>query len=478
MSAAGSGAQNPSHVLANAARTAASGILTATRGKHRRLVCIQKGRVVFVASNVLEEQLNAMLVTKKLLTKDERDLFQREAEATGTQFAMLLIQKKRLSPDELYEFARERTRELLFSTLEWTDGEFSFSQGQPKLEGELTVELPCISLLFEHAQRYPSSITVVRKRIGSNKMRPIPTDQAEQVRKLLKLDERALQVLQHSRGSLTVRELVARVEGSTEEVLRTLYALMQVGVLRPAKDSEMPRMEAAESISRQEVLGRLERIDEADHYAVLGLPHKSSTEEIREAYYYLARRYHPDRFRTGHLQDLLDRMESYFTKVTEAYNTLFDPDRRTHYDEEQLSSTSSKSSEPQQDTAYLARQNYARGKLLVDKKQLSDAVRFFENAVELDPSKALYHLDLGRILILNPRRRPEAEEFLNKSVAMNPALVEAYLALGELYEKTDRVERAVSSYEEALRWEPTHETAQERLAALQSTGRRKGLFKG
>jgi curved DNA-binding protein CbpA len=253
---------------------------------------------------------------------------------------------------------------------------------------------------------------------------------------------------------------------------------MQVGVLRPAKDSEIPRMEAAESISRKEVLGRLERIDEADHYAVLGLPHKSSTEEIREAYYYLARRYHPDRFRTGHLQDLLDRMESYFTKVTEAYNTLFDPARRAHFDEEQLSSTASKSSEPLQDTAYLARQNFARGKLLVDKKQLPDAVKFFENAIELDPSRAVYHLELGRILILNPRRRSEAEELLNKTVAMNPALVEAYIALGELYEKTDRAEQAVSSYEEALRWEPTHETAQERMAALKVAGRRKGLFKG
>ena len=70
MSAPGSGVQNPSHLLAAAARTAASGILTATRGKHRRLVCIQKGRVVFVVSNVVEEQMNAMLVSKKIRSSD------------------------------------------------------------------------------------------------------------------------------------------------------------------------------------------------------------------------------------------------------------------------------------------------------------------------------------------------------------------------------------------------------------------------
>jgi len=478
MSTPSSSGPNPSHLLASAARASASGILAATRGKHRRLVCIQKGRVIFVASNVVEEQMKSVLVAKGLLATEERDLFEREAEATGTQFDVLLIKKQRMSPDELYEVARDRARDLLFSTLEWTDAEFDFTRGQPKLEGELTVELPCISLLFEHAQRFPSSITLVRKRIGPNDMRPIPTAQSKQIRDMLKLDERALTVLQHSRGSLSVKELVARVEGSSEEVLRTLYALMQVGVLRPAKDTEIPRMEAAESISRQEVLGRLERIDEADHYAVLGLANKATTEEIREAYYYLARRYHPDRFRTGHLQDLLDRMESYFTKVTEAYNTLFDPDRRSNYDEEQVSTTSSKSSEPQQDTAYLARQNFARGKLLVDKKQLQDAVKFFENAIELDPSRAVYHLELGRILILNPRRRKEAENLLKHTVAMNPALVDAYLGLGELYEKTEREEEAVSSYEEALRWEPTNDVAQARISAIKSPTRRKGLFKG
>ena len=61
---------------------------------------------------------------------------------------------------------------------------------------------------------------------------------------------------------------------------------------------------------------------------------------------------------------------------------------------------------------------------------------------------------------------------------MNPALVGAYLALGELYEKSEREEEAASSYEEALRWEPTNDVAQARMTAIKSPARRKGLFKG
>jgi cytochrome c-type biogenesis protein CcmH/NrfG len=114
----------------------------------------------------------------------------------------------------------------------------------------------------------------------------------------------------------------------------------------------------------------------------------------------------------------------------------------------------------------------------VEKKQMQDSVKFFENAIELDPSKAAYHLELGRVLILNPRRRTDAEQLLKTSISMNPALVDAYLALGELYEKTDRLDEAASSYDEALRWEPGNDVAQARIAELKSPARRKGLFKG
>ena len=73
-------------------------------------------------------------------------------------------------------------------------------------------------------------------------------------------------------------------------------------------------------------------LEPGDHYAVLELNSNCSREDIREAYYFLARRYHPDRFRAGYMRDLLGRIEAFFTQVTEAYNTLLlhsKPSQRT-----------------------------------------------------------------------------------------------------------------------------------------------------
>src|SRR5213595_1313645 len=65
---------------------------------------------------------------------------------------------------------------------------------------------------------------------------------------------------------------------------------------------------------------------EVDFYIVLGLDRAASPDEIKRAYKRLARRFHPD-INPG------DRMAAaQFRKISEAYETLSDPDRRRRYD--------------------------------------------------------------------------------------------------------------------------------------------------
>jgi curved DNA-binding protein len=63
-----------------------------------------------------------------------------------------------------------------------------------------------------------------------------------------------------------------------------------------------------------------------DHYRVLGVPRGASMDEIRRAYWRLARKHHPDITRepgTG----------EYFTALTSAYEVLHDPAKRACYDQ-------------------------------------------------------------------------------------------------------------------------------------------------
>ena len=62
-----------------------------------------------------------------------------------------------------------------------------------------------------------------------------------------------------------------------------------------------------------------------DFYALLGVPPDATTAQIKSAYRKLAKQYHPD---VNNSPDAAER----FREITEAYDTLTDPDRRRRYD--------------------------------------------------------------------------------------------------------------------------------------------------
>jgi curved DNA-binding protein CbpA len=251
-----------------------------------------------------------------------------------------------------------------------------------------------------------------------------------------------------------------------EDLLRAAYGLITAGVVRAGEEEKPQKQKPSDRAGRAECLARLDRSEGADHYGVLGITTGASAAKVRQAYYLLARRFHPDRFRVGELQDLLLRIEDFFAKVTEAYNTLIDPDLRKRYDEELAEQAGATRDEPAQDTRHLARENFARAKVLLDKKRFQDAVTFLENAVKLDENNALYHMELGRVLLLNPRRRSDCESHLRRAAEIDPTMTEVHFAMAELFAKTGRGALAKAALNEVLRWEPDNAEAKKRLKLI------------
>ena len=67
------------------------------------------------------------------------------------------------------------------------------------------------------------------------------------------------------------------------------------------------------------------RTQQKDYYAILGVSSGAALADIKRAYRKLAKQYHPD---VNHDSDAAER----FRELTEAYDTLTDPERRRRYD--------------------------------------------------------------------------------------------------------------------------------------------------
>ncbi len=450
-------------VLAERSFSRDSGIVRATRGKLRRVFCLLEGDLVYAASNVIEEQFDRFLVNRKALTPEQRDLSSGEATRTGRKLIRVLRQDRILSEESLRREMGEFVQHLLFSTLEWPDGAHEFEAGRPNLEGEITIRLSLALLVLKHAGSYPRSLEAVRTGIGPPNL--VLRRAEDRATRLAGLECGPLVAHLLDRQQGTLADFLTGAPGTEEEALRAVNGLILLGVFLPSRESttSVPTVKDA-PLSRDECLAVLARAEGGDSYRVLALPRTTTADDMRTAYYALARRYHPDRFRAGPLQDLLPKMEDYFAKVTEAYNTLSNAALRAEYDRSLAKGTTG---EPKaSDSSQLARQNYLHGKALAEKKRYADATSFLENAVRLDPMYAAYHLELGLLLANHPRRRADAERALIRAAELEPTSVESYLALGQMYERAGHAAHAARMYREVLRWEADHAEAQALLAGI------------
>jgi hypothetical protein len=83
---------------------------------------------------------------------------------------------------------------------------------------------------------------------------------------------------------------------------------------------------------KRRVLDLFYRLDDLDHYTLLGVGKDADKKTVKRSYFELAAVMHPDRYFKKNLGSFKGKMEQLFGRVTEAHDTLTDVSRRAEYD--------------------------------------------------------------------------------------------------------------------------------------------------
>ncbi len=448
--------------LAERARAEDSGILTVVRGKQRRLFCLREGKVIFVASNVLEEQLTTQLVEDGTLDTEAAESLLVEARKRKVQAARLLRESDTLEENTLFTAMARWIIRMTIETLPWSDAELTWKRGTPNLENEITIPVEPVDLFHAVSNSDSISLAHVRGRLSPLNRQFSWTSAAREGDGAQAFDPAERYLLSVADGTNSAEQAVHRSGPDEEAGWRALHTLVLAGLV----EFKQVQREQVSAELESFVVPRTElALDDwllqtasDNHYEILKVESRSTRDRIRLRYYAIAREMHPDRFRATGLENLVDRVEICFGRITEAYNTLDDPDRRKEYDRE-LEEMASKSQRAPDDSASVALQNHSHGKALADRKRYQDALPFLKNAVEMEPDNPLFVFDYAETLVRNPRARAEAEQQLLRVLELDPADARPLLLLGRLYQRSGHDEQAVSVLQEALRWDPNYTDA-------------------
>jgi hypothetical protein len=476
-----------------------SGRLILEFNKVKVAVYFRTGRLLYAAANVRTLRLGEYLVKSQLVTSE--DLRYLGKDIDDFSLAKTLLSEKRLSLAQLEQQRLNQVSDALRLILLWTEGSWDFDHRSHLLE-EVNLQIDVAALLIETGRRFPAKFTATRFLNNGEVISPVANPP-----KVVNLLPTEVFLLSRVAAPMPLSELVA-ISGLPEaDTLRVIYSLLLVGLLSrqfwktafrgslPETPAEVETIEppVVEQPAIVEPTDKIEdflaRLSSAkSHYEILAVEKTVSMSELKKAYYDIARKYHPDRFR-GSDSALLAQIESGFARITQAYDTLRDPKLRGSYDAklnaqlraarlaesapkarvsqpEDIAGSPDDAKEDNLSPAQLAEIQFKRGFAALELGDRNVAVGLLGSAARTIAHEPRYRAYYGRALALHESTRRLAEAELQAAIKLEPNNAEYRVMLAELYRDLGFQVRARSEAERALAADRTSHRAKELLESL------------
>jgi curved DNA-binding protein CbpA len=206
-------------------------------------------------------------------------------------------------------------------------------------------------------------------------------------------------------------------------------------------------------------------VENGNYYQLFKMTAESPRTQLRQNYYDLVRKFHPDR----HMDhpEWMEQLHKIMEGVTSGYSTLSNEEKRQNYDERLASSDTHGSGRRQGEVKLTADLCLSRAQECLKGGNPGSAIVWLRRALALEPTSAKNHILLARAISSWASSRQEAAELFEKSLELDPWNMSARLQLASLYEAMKLPWRARPHYEKVLEIDPEHARARARLDKLE-----------
>ncbi len=452
-----------------------SGQIIFKRGSVQKILFFEGGDLVQAKTNVPEERLGEILFKLGRISDEAHSKIERYIEPNQA-IGKSLIKKGLTSQRNVEDGVAYQIREIALSLFPHFDGDIIL-QEKASLVGQSFENRINVPYLIEDGIRRMKHSPALQEYFAKRILFPTGTAEFQHL-----LTEEEKQMLKKIEGKENCGTLWHRLKYNPEFFWKTLYLLYCLNMIDfQDKDKPLTEIEKGEESARpeetqaqiDEVLAFREKISSMNYYQILRVSKEASEDEVKKAYFQLARKFHPDRFDRSVNDQYRAQIGEVFNVITRAYRTLSNKLLRRDYDAKAPIGTK----EDSRDLLRKADTKFRQAKTLYNVGRYEDALILLEEAIGLKKDKADYFLLLAMTEAKIPSFHRKAEEHFLKAKELEPWNSEAYVGLGLLYKTEGLLTKATKSFQKALELDADHDLARRELEAL-GKGVKKGGIKG
>ncbi|GEM_PF-3490757 len=431
-----------------------TGRLIVDEDRVRREHYFVDSRLVYSISNSPEEKFGEFLKIFGVYLQDDLEkIMQGQYKA---RIGKRLVELGFIDEKLLQQILLHQTKEIFISTVKAFDIKYKWEEGKQTPNQAFSADLPLLPLILEGLRRvedYESIRVALRGELEAT------VDYNPEL--LRHLSEIELKIFNAIKGGKTPSPSDFNLEKN--KFNRILFTLLALGFIKVKKEED-------ELAELETIYGKL---DNANYWEILGVQVGASTEIIKNSYYSLSKKFHPDRFSSLGKKEK-EMASRVFEQLTRAYETLTNPEKRKEYIEK-FKPAASVLKEGREERI-TPEERFKEGRIMYNRKKFKEAAYLFDLAVRMEPQSYKYVYWLGLALSKLPGREKEAEETLLKAAELSPWDAQPYVVLATMFAKRGLVSKALKFLDKALSIDPTHPSALKLKTTLEEKTRKKGLF--
>ncbi|MEO5857450.1 MAG: DnaJ domain-containing protein [Pyrinomonadaceae bacterium] len=486
------------------------GSLRVTQGSQKSIIYFRTGQIVYAASNSKDLRLFNLLLRKKLI--DTKVISRNPHFANDVEFAASLIGGRVVEKTAIDECFTSQMTDIVVDVLTWSDGQWTFSALVRARDG-LAYSIDAYQILIDYARCTPAEQIFRRFKSVEESFTIVP-----ERRLSVHLQPHESFVLARFEGqSLTINQLKDQCSMPEGGMFQALYVLWlggllvrrdwnsafsatKVGEILTARIAKVKEASETEKVQAQPIAPQpaedqppapeplklpevtlslaqyLHQIEKAEtHYDALGISTDADSAVVKHHYFSLAKMFHPDRHHRES-EAMLKRIQSAFTVLTHAHETLRTPEARSMYDSKMYKEIEARekrraAGQPDVDVTDRAGEhgleNFEEGLNMIAEHEYEAASAYLARAVHYSPQNALYHAYFGMAMSkADDKYRHKAEGELQTAAKLDPKNPKIRMMLVDFLIENKMAKRAEGELKRFLELVPNNKEATSALAKL------------